>query len=308
MKEQIADTLEKAAGAASDTTAISEKLMALQNMGERLSSVTDNPAIAKLIDFGVSFGLKIIAVVIVYFAGRFILRYLKRILDALMSRKQVDVSLISFVITSIDIVFNFFLIIIIIGILGIETSSFIALLGAAGVAIGMALSGTLQNFAGGVILLLVKPFKTGDFIEAQGFIGTVKEIQIFNTVIRTPDNKVITIPNGNLATSTSINYSREENRRLEWDFDIAYGDSYDNAKTVITELLDADSRILHDPAYFIALGSLDASSVKVKVRVWVKNADYWDVYFDMNEKRYKTFGTRGLNIPFNQLDVHIHNQ
>lgn len=155
------------------------------------------------------------------------------------------------------------------------------------------------------MILIFKPFKVGDFIEAQGQSGTVKEIQIFNTIIATPDNKIIIIPNGGLSTGIMTNYSKEEARRVDWVFSIAYGDSYDKAKAVIARLLDADPRVLKTPEYFIALTSLGDSSVNMVVRAWVAAPDYWDVFFDMNEKVYKTFALEGLNIPFPQMDVHI---
>lgn len=155
------------------------------------------------------------------------------------------------------------------------------------------------------MILLFKPFKVGDYIEAQGQSGTVKEIQIFNTILSTPDNKIIIVPNGGLSTGITENYSKEETRRVDWEFGIAYGDSYDKAKEVITRLLKSDTRILTSPDYFIALNSLGESSVNIVVRAWVKSPDYWNVFFDMNEKVYKTFATENLNIPFPQMDVHI---
>ena len=156
------------------------------------------------------------------------------------------------------------------------------------------------------MILLFKPFKVGDFIEAQGQSGSVKEIQIFNTIMTTGDNKVIIIPNGGLSTGIMKNYSKEEKRRVDWEFGIAYGDSYDKAKAVLENLLQSDQRILKDPAYFIALSSLGASSVNIVVRAWVNANDYWGVFFDMNEKVYKTFAVENLNIPFPQMDVHVH--
>ena len=172
----------------------------------------------------------------------------------------------------------------------------------------MALSGTLQNFAGGVMILLFKPFKVGDYIEAQGQSGTVKEIQIFNTIITTTDNKVIIIPNGGLSTGIMMNYSKESQRRVDWVFGIGYGDSYEHAKAVIARLLDNDPRVLKDPNYFIALTALNSSSVDIVVRAWVKAENYWGVFFDMNEKVYKTFAEENLNIPFPQMDVHLYNE
>ena len=162
-----------------------------------------------------------------------------------------------------------------------------------------------HKVAGGVLILALKPYRVGDYIEAQGFAGTVKKIEIFNTVITTPDNKTIIIPNGGLSTGIMTNYSKEEARRVDWVFSIAYGDSYDKAKTVIARLLDADPRVLKTPEYFIALTSLGDSSVNMVVRAWVAAPDYWGVFFDMNEKVYKTFALEGLNIPFPQMDVHI---
>lgn len=261
--------------------------------------------ITKLTDLSVSLGSKLLIAIIVFFIGRWLIRKLIRIVVKIMEKKQVEASLFSFTKSLLNITLNFLFVIIIIGILGIETSSFIALFASAGVAIGMALSGTLQNFAGGVMILLFKPFKVGDFIEAQGQSGTVREIQIFNTIMATADNKIIIIPNGGLSTGIMKNYSKEENRRVDWEFGIAYGDSYDKAREVIASLLDSDPRVMKDPAYFIALTSLGESSVNIVVRAWVKAPDFWGVYFDMNEKVYKTFARENINIPFPQMDVHI---
>jgi small conductance mechanosensitive channel len=193
--------------------------------------------------------------------------------------------------------------------LGIEMTSFIAILGAAGLAIGMALSGTLQNFAGGVMILIFKPFKVGDFLEAQGYKGIVYEIQIFNTIVKTPDNKTIIIPNGGLSTSSMTNYSSEPFRRVDFTFGVGYGDSTEQTKEVLNDLITADKRILsggnHDP--FVAVSGLGDSSVDFVVRVWVKSEDYWGVFFDMNENVYNSFNKAGLNIPYPQMDVHVHN-
>jgi small conductance mechanosensitive channel len=192
--------------------------------------------------------------------------------------------------------------------LGIETSSLIALFASAGLAVGMALSGTLQNFAGGVMILLFKPYRVGDFIEAQGNTGTVKEIQIFNTILITPDNKTIVVPNGGLSTGIMTNYSSSGTRRAEWIFSIAYGESYDNAKNIIERLLSEDKRIKTEPAYFIALNELAANSVNIIVRVWVNSGDLWNVYYDINEIVYKTFENKGVSIPYPQMDVHLYNK
>lgn len=261
--------------------------------------------LSKVIDLGTAFGSRIIGAIIILVAGRWIIRRLNRLITALLEKRHVEASLSSFIKSLTRITLNFLLIIILISKLGIETSSFIALFASAGVAIGMALSGTLQNFAGGVMILLFKPFKVGDVIEAQGQCGSVKEIQIFNTIISTPDNKIIIIPNGGLSTGITKNYSQEATRRVDWEFGIGYGDNYDKAKSVLEQLIADDQRILKDPAHFIALTSLGASSVNIVVRVWVNAPDYWGVFFDMNENVYKTFAKEGLNIPFPQMDVHL---
>ena len=272
------------------------------------SNVSLDVFLTKMIDLGISVGSKILLAIVVFIVGRWIVRRLNKLLAKILEKRHVEASLSTFVKSLVNITLTLLLIIVVIGVLGIETSSFIALFASAGVAIGMALSGTLQNFAGGVMILLFKPFKVGDTIEAQGQSGTVREIQIFNTILATPDNKIIIIPNGGLSTGLMKNYSREATRRVDWEFGIAYGDDYTKAKAVIARLLDADGRVLKNPAYFIALTSLGESSVNIVVRAWVNAGDYWGVYFDMNEKVYKTFAEENLNIPFPQLDVHLHKQ
>lgn len=264
--------------------------------------------LSKVVDLGTILGSKIIGALIVFFVGRWLIRKINRLVVTIMEKRHVEASLFSFIKSLVRITLNFLLAIILVSQLGIETSSFIALFASAGVAIGMALSGTLQNFAGGVMILLFKPFKVGDFIEAQGQSGSVKEIQIFNTIITTPDNKVIIIPNGGLSTGIMKNYSKEPIRRVDWEFGIAYGDDYDKAKSVIERLLKSDGRVFQDPAFFIALTSLGESSVNIVVRAWVKADDYWDVFFSMNEKVYKTFTEENLSIPFPQMDVHVINR
>lgn len=275
---------------------------------ENLSTMSLDTLISKLIDLGVSLGSKLLVALVVFIIGRWIIKRIKRIIIRIMQKKEVEASLFSFVKSLVSITLNFIFVIILISILGIETSSFIALFASAGVAVGMALSGTLQNFAGGVMILLFKPFKVGDVIEAQGQSGTVKEIQIFNTLMTTPDNKIIIIPNGGLSTGITKNYSQASTRRVDWEFGIAYGDNYDQAKTVLIRLLEADKRILKEPEYFVALTSLGESSVNIVVRAWVNSADYWGVFFDMNEKVYKTFAAEKLSIPFPQMDVHLYNE
>ena len=170
--------------------------------------------------------------------------------------------------------------------------------------VGMALSGNLQNFAGGLIVLLFKPYKVGDWIESQGVSGTVKEIQIFHTILTTADNKVIYVPNGAMSSGVVTNYSNQVTRRVEWIVGIDYGEDYDKVQEVVYEILAADKRILNEPAPFVALHALDASSVNVVARVWVNSSDYWGVYFDINKAIYETFNEKGINFPFPQLTVH----
>ena len=222
-----------------------------------------------------------------------------------MMKKKTDASIQTFLVSFIDIVALIVLITIIISVIGIDTSSFIALFASAGVAIGMALSGTLQNFAGGVMVLLFRPYKVGDYIEAQGQAGTVKEIQIFNTLLQTPDNRVIIVPNGPLSTGIINNYSRESKRRVDFTFSISYGDDFELAQSVLLEIIGKDERILKDPAPFIQLSSMAASSIDITVRVWCNAADYWGIYFDMNKTVYKTFPAKGLNFPYNTITVNM---
>lgn len=259
-----------------------------------------------IINFALALGWKLIKVGFVWIIGRWLTRKIISIVKLLMEKRETNLTVRTFLLSFIDVVALIILLVIIISILGIDTSSFIALFASAGVAIGMALSGTLQNFAGGVIILLFRPFKVGDFIEAQGQLGTVKEIQIFNTLIQTGDNKTILVPNGPLSTGIINNYSRESLRRVDLTFSISYGDDYEKAKEVLEELIAADTRILDAPAKpFIALTSLSASSIDIVVRVWAAQGDYWGIYFDLNKAVYETFPKRGLNFPYQTLTVHV---
>lgn len=292
-----------------DSTAV-DSVVAKVLSPEAMASGSYQDVLAVVCEKGVELlmglGSRIVLALVVFFVGRWIIGRLKSLFSRMLERRSVEVSLASFLKSLVSVTLSFFLIITIIGILGIETSSFVALFASAGVAIGMALSGTLQNFAGGVMILLFKPFKVGDFVEAQGITGTIKEIQIFNTLFNTVDNKTIIVPNGGLSTGIVTNYSKEGTRRVDWVFCIAYGDDYDKAKSVIEELLAADGRVLREPSPFIALSALNSSSVDIVVRAWVNSADYWDLYFSMNELVYKKFATSGLSIPFPQMDVHLH--
>lgn len=274
----------------------------------KLASASDLSAeqlIQQMISGLVQVSIKILIAVVIALAGRWIIKRIHKFIRKVLERRNVELSLRTFLLSLVNISLMLILIVTVIGVLGINTSSFVALFASAGIAVGMALSGTLQNFAGGVMVLLFKPYKVGDFIEAQGQTGTVKEIQIFNTVLNTPDNKTIIIPNGGISTGIINNYSKEGVRRVDWTFGIAYGDDYDKAKEVLAEMLDNDKRVLETPAYFIALSSLSDSSVLIVVRAWVNAEEYWNVHFDINECVYKEFGKHQINFPFPQMDVHL---
>lgn len=267
-----------------------------------------------LIHDAVHFAISLFIAIVVFYAGKFIIKKLYSFVVNILNKRKVDPSLGTFIMSLVRIVLYFILIVTVIGILGLETSSFLALFASAGVAIGMALSGTLQNFAGGVLILLLKPFKVGDYIEAQGFAGTVTRIEIFNTIICTADNKSIIIPNGGLSTGSVNNYSTQAYRRVEWKFGIAYGESVDAARTLILGLLKKDPRVLQEKpsdgptvaAPVVYLASLDDSAVTLTVRAWVKSADYWAVFFDHNEEFYNAISNHpALSFPFPQLDVHV---
>ena len=259
------------------------------------------------LNYVVEYGPKLIGAIVALVIGLWLIGSALKLANRSMTRASVDASLKPFLISLIGGLLKVMLAISIMSMLGIAMTSFIAVLGAAGLAVGMALSGTLQNFAGGVMILLFKPFKVGDYIDAQGYSGTVKEIQIFVTILTTPDNKTILIPNGGLSNGAMTNYSAEATRRVDWVFGVGYGDDLKQAKDLLNNMLEADSRVLKDPAIFIGLGEMADSSVNLTVRVWVKASDFWGVFFDTNEKVYNEFNASGINIPFPQMDVHVHN-
>lgn len=258
----------------------------------------------KLVDFSIHAGEKIVVAIIVFIVGKLVIKLINKLLRRILSRKEVDEGVKTFLYSLTNILLTILLVVSVIGALGVNTASFAALLASAGVAIGMALSGNLQNFAGGLIILIFKPYKVGDFIEVQNVSGTVNAIQILNTVIITTDNKVIYVPNGSLSSGTIINYSRMELRRVDFVFGVDYGTDFSYVKTVVEELISEDDRILDTPASLIALNELADSSVNVALKVWVKNADYWGVYYDMNKNVYARFNEKGISFPFPQLTVH----
>jgi small conductance mechanosensitive channel len=288
---------------ATDSTTISATANALKN----ISAASLDEFLQKFIQGAVELAISIIIAAIVFYIGKLVIYRIHKVVEKILLKKQAEKSLTTFILSLTKIVMMFVLIIIVIGILGIETSSFLALFASAGVAVGMALSGTLQNFAGGVLILLLKPYKVGDFIEAQGFSGTVKEIQIFHTVINTADNKQILIPNGGLSTGSINNASREGQRRVDWTVSISYGDDVDKAKEVLLSFLNEDSRVLQieGKAPVALLNVLNSSSVDLVVRAWVESGDYWGVYHSFNERVYKELPQHGLSFPYPHMDVHI---
>jgi len=254
-----------------------------------------------LIDFGINLGTSILIFVIGFWAANQAKKGLSRVFE----KRNLEPSLRTFLISLLSGMIKVMVVITALYQLGIEMTSFVALLGAAGLAIGMAFSGTLSSFAGGVIILLFKPYRVGDFIQTQGEMGIVKEIQIFNTILNTTDNKRIILPNGPVANSNITNFTMEKIRRVDFSFGISYGDNFKVARDTIMEFIKEDKRIHNDPEPLIVLGSLGDSSVNITVRVWTNTEDYWNVFFAMNERVYNEFPTRGLNIPFPQMDVHI---
>lgn len=296
----LADVAETAAQAVADST-VATVIDAKSSIESLMTPENQNAVIKWVVGIVKNF----VIAGIVFLIGKSLIKLAKKLVSKLMDSRNFDPSLSSFIKSLICVVLYFVLIIIIIDILGLETSSFVALFASAGVAIGMALSGTLQNFAGGVMILLFRPFKVGDYIAASGNEGFVKEIQIFNTIIKTADGKTVIIPNGGLSTNVLVNFSTEGIRRIQWTFGIAYGDDVDKAKQIIYDVLNANDKVLKDPACSVAISELNSSSVDFAAFGWVKVDDYWGVLFSVNEAVYKSFNEKGINIPFPQMDVHV---
>ncbi len=251
-------------------------------------------------------GLKILLALAIYFVGKWITKWILRVLNRSFERRNVDMSLRNFLRSMIKVVMMILVILAAIQTLGINTTSFLAIFASAGLAVGMALSGTLQNFAGGVILLLLRPYRIGDYITAQGQSGTVKNIGLFSTQLTTPDNRIIYVPNSAISTSIVDNYSQPETRRLDWTISVSYGTDVELVRKTVLDILNADSRVLREPAEpTVLLKELGASAVIISVRCWVSNADYWDVNFAVNERIYTELPKNGVQFAYPQLDVHI---
>jgi len=253
----------------------------------------------------IAFGERIIICIIIYFIGRKLIKYINAIVSKLLSKKDFDPTVTSFLKSLINIVLTAVLIITMINILGINNSSFVAILASVGVALGMAMSGTLQNFAGGVMILVFRPYRIGDYIQAQSQEGTVKDIHIFNTEIITSDNKTVFIPNGGLSTNVVVNFNNRKTRRIDLTVGLDYGTDFDIAKSTINDIIQSDKRILPDPVPVIALKNLGQSTVDTLIRVWVNTPDYWNVYFNLNEQIYKIFAQKGIGLAFPQMTVHL---
>lgn len=270
------------------------QIESFSNMEKILSTLTEE---------GTSLGLSLLKALVIFFIGRYIIKFINKIVRGLLSKQNIVPAVRTFVGSLINIVLIVMLIVSIIGALGIQTTSFAALIASAGVAIGMALSGNLSNFAGGLIILLFKPFKIGDYISTSSVGGTVAEIQIFHTILNTPDNVKVYIPNGLLSSGYINNYTVEQ-RKIEWTFGVDYGEDFEKVKETILDVLAQEPRIFSEPAPFVELISLADSSINIVVRVWAKGSDYWDVYFLINKLVYAKFNEVGINFPFPQLTVH----
>ena len=282
---------------------------ATEHLVERIATTPADQLLSEFMDKAIAFGLKVLAALAIYLIGAWIIKKIKNIVHNIFVKRNTEHSIASFVESLVSITLTVFLVIFTISALGVNTTSLAALLAAGGMAIGMALSGTVQNFAGGIMLLVFKPFKAGDFIEAQGYSGTVTDVTIVSTKITTTDNRNIIIPNGALSNGTINNYSQNVFRRLEWLVDVEYGAPSDKVKSLLKKIVDDERRIVYAPTApanpTIALNALRDSSVQFVVRAWVKKEEYWDVLYDVNEKIYNEIPENGIQFPYPQLDVHI---
>lgn len=272
------------------------------------SNIDVNKYVDLAIQYGAEYSVRIIGAIAIFIIGKWVVKKLSALIGKLMERGEVDKTLSTFVMNIIEILLMVVVVLAAIKNLGIDTTSFIAILGAAGLAIGLALQGTLGNIGSGVILILFRPFTIGNFVSIGGESGTVESISLFNTTLLTADNKVIMIPNSSVASGNITNFSKKQTRRVDFVFGIGYDDDLKLAKQTLQEIIDADERVLKDPASFIGVGELGDSSVNFTVRVWVKAADYWGVHFDTIEKVKLTFDEKGISIPYPQMDIHMQSQ
>lgn len=264
--------------------------------------------ITQLENMLIEHGLNIVLALITLILGFWIVKKVVKLLNKITEKREFDAALKHFLNSFVSISLKVLVVITAAGVAGIPTTSFLAILGAAGLAIGLALQGSLSNFAGGVLLLILKPFKIGDFIESGSNMGTVHSIRVFNTTLKTPDNKTVIIPNSQISNASIINYSTEANRRVDMVFGISYSSDIDKTKEILNNIADSDTRVLAEPTKTIVLSALADSSVNFNFRVWVKKEDFWAVYFDTHEKVKKEFDKNGIEIPFPQRDIHINNK
>ena len=287
---------------ADSTVTEQEKIEAI---GSTLKNMSFSDIVSMLIDWGIEIAAKIAIALVIYFIGRWLIGRLVKLVNKVCEKRDVEISLQQFFKNMIKVVLYICLALTIIGILGINTTSLVAMFASASLAIGMALSGTMQNFAGGVMILLLRPYRVGDYVEAQGQAGTIKEISLFNTIITTVDNKTIYVPNSSISTGIINNYSQAATRRVDWNITISYGDDVEVARRVLIEMISSDKRVMQDPAPVVYLTSLGDSAVNISARAWVNNADYWGVFFDISERIYNELPKHGLNFPFPQISVHM---
>jgi small conductance mechanosensitive channel len=257
---------------------------------------------------GVEFGMDILIALVIFYVGRIIARMLKKGIRRMMRSQELDKILETFVSNLAYWTIMIFVIIAAINQLGVQTTSLIAVMGAAGLAVGLALQGSLSNFAAGVLIVLFRPYRVGDWVEAAGISGSVEQVQILTTILKTGDNKQIIVPNSQIMGSIITNYSANDTRRVDLVIGVSYSDDIDKVRATIREIVDADSRILKEPACAITVAALADSSVNFNVRPWVKTGDYWAVLFDLTEAIKKRFDEEGISIPFPQQDVHIYNE
>lgn len=277
----------------------------MENINEALGNLSKEDT-AAYVDMAVEYGTTILGAVLVFFIGRIIAKALTKLTKKALQKGDVDETLTNFLANITYAALLTFVVISALGTLGVNTASFAATIAAAGLAIGLALQGSLSNFASGVMIIAFRPFAKGDFVEVAGTSGSVEEVTIFTTKLKTPDNKVVIVPNGSITSGNITNYSKEDTRRVDMVFGIGYDDNIKLAKETMQKILDNDSRVLKDPAPTIAVKELGDSSVNFVCRPWVKTSDYWAVWFDTHEAVKNEFDTAGISIPFPQQDVHMH--
>jgi len=262
--------------------------------------------VGKMQELFTLYGFRVIAAIVILVVGRWIAKLIEKLIVRIMNKRKIDPAIVSFTESLTYIALMAFIVIAALAQLGIQTTSFIAVIGAAGLAIGLALQGSLANFAAGFLMLIFKPFTVGDYVDGGGASGTVEKIQIFTTQLNTVDNKVVIIPNSKIMGDNIINYSAKDMRRVDMLFGVSYGDDLEKVKKVLKDIVDGEERILKDPAVMIILKELADSSVNFEVRAWVKTADFWGVYFDCMVAVKKRFDSEGISIPFPQTDVHVY--